>query len=139
MSQRSLEPEVVRSMFQKAEEKLRSAENSLASDFFDDASSRAYYAAFHAVTAVLGSKGLSYASHGQTIGAFNREIVKAGILEPGAFRKIQRLFADRQTGDYDASSSITAEQAAHDIEDARWLVEKCQDIIGESVKENGGS
>ncbi len=129
MSSRRIEPEVIDAMFRKAGNKLLSARTSLESEFFDDGSSRAYYSAYHAVCAVLGSRGLSYSSHGQTMGAFNREFVKMGVLESDAFRRLQRLFANRQTGDYDASSTISKDQAARDIAGAEWIIERCREIV----------
>jgi hypothetical protein len=38
--------------------------------------SRAYYVAFHAVSAVLLSGGETYSRHGQVLGAFNRAFAK---------------------------------------------------------------
>lgn len=130
MNAPGLEPSVVQAMLDKAQAKLASAQVSFGAGFFDDASSRAYYAAFHAITAALGVRGLNYSSHGQTMGAFNREFVKNGHLEPQAFRRLQRLFANRQAGDYDASISIDQEQAAQDLADARWLLEQCEALLG---------
>ena len=40
--------------------------------------SRAYYAAFHAVSAALLSRGETYSRHGQVLGAFNRAFVHTG-------------------------------------------------------------
>ena len=65
----------------------------------------------------------------QVIGAFNREFVKTGLLEAEAFRKLQRLFADRHVGDYDASSSIDEERATRAVDDARWLLERCAALL----------
>ena len=45
--------EELRAILAVAEEKLRSARHSLAGGYCADAASRAYYAAFHAITAVL--------------------------------------------------------------------------------------
>lgn len=119
-------------MLDKATGKLASAQLCFDAGFFDDASSRAYYAAFHAITAALDVRGKNTSSHGQTMGAFNREFVKNGPLEPQAFRRLQRLFANRQAGDYDASVSIESAQAAEDIDDARWLVEQCTLLVTDS-------
>jgi len=73
----------LKAIMAKAEEKLASAERELAAGFPGEASSRAYYAAFHAITAVLATRGLSFFSHTQTIGAFNREFVN------GTFKNMQ--------------------------------------------------
>jgi len=119
-----------------ARRKLDGARSALENGFFEDASSRAYYAAFHAATAALATRGFSYSSHGQVIGAFNREFVHSGTLPPDAFAKLQRLFADRQVGDYSASRTISRETAERGIKDAEWLIEAITDL-GENNQSSG--
>ena len=113
-----------------ARRKLDGARSALDSGFFEDAVSRAYYAAFHAVTAALATRELSYSSHGQVIGAFNREFIHAGNLSPEAFTRLQRLFANRQVGDYSASRTISRETAERGIADASWILDAVDEIVG---------
>ena len=63
-----------------ADEKLRAARLLIAGGAWGDASSRAYYAAFHAVSAALLSRGETYSRHGQVLGAFNKSFVHTGLL-----------------------------------------------------------
>ena len=112
-----------------ARRKLEGARSALDNGFFEDASSRAYYAAFHAATAALASRGLSYSSHGQVIGAFNREFVHSSLLPPEAFAMLQRLFADRQVGDYSASRAISRETAERGIADAAWILDAVRALL----------
>jgi uncharacterized protein (UPF0332 family) len=65
-------------MIEKAQSKLRAADVLLEAGSWSDAGSRAYYAAFHAITAVLLSAGETYSSHSQVIGMFNKNYVHAG-------------------------------------------------------------
>ena len=83
----------------KAEDKLKTARLDFSNGQYDDAVSRAYYAVYHMLTAVLFRHGQVYSSHAQTIGAFNREFIKTGIFPKEFTRQIQGLFADRQAGD----------------------------------------
>jgi uncharacterized protein (UPF0332 family) len=108
----------IRQMLLKARRKLAAAKRSLDAQDSDDASSRAYYAAFHAVSAVLWRRGLTYSSHAQTLGAFNRECVASGEFPKEFTRILARLFDDRQLGDYDAAHSIERETAERDVADA---------------------
>ena len=78
-------------LFAKSSRTLDAARAVIEGGFYDDASSRAYYAAFHAVSAALAGRGLFFTSHGQVIGAFNREFVKTGLSPAEAFQKIRRL------------------------------------------------
>lgn len=122
-------PEVIKAMLNKADEKLRSAVRDYEDGFYGDASSRAYYAAFHAISAALSFHGFTFSSHAQTLGAFNREFIKKGCFPPESFRKVQRLFEDRQVADYDWNISIEAETAEKDLSDAKWLVFACRDYL----------
>ena len=107
----------------KAENKIKTADFNFSAGQYDDAVSRAYYAVFHALTACLLSKGLSFSSHSQVIGAFNREFIKSGTF-PKAFSKdIQILFDDRQSGDYDILTPIDEQMAATDIKRAKTIVD----------------
>ena len=112
-------------LIQVAERKLASARHSLAGGFYDDAASRAYYSAFHAISAALAAKGLAFSSHSQTLGAFNREFILTGEFPSVRFRDIQRLFDDRQTGDYGVLT-IDEEGAKRDIEIAATLLDACK-------------
>ena len=131
-------PDALKAMIKKAEEKLEVAKNDFELGYFGDAASRAYYAVFHAISAVLAVKGLTFTSHAQTIGAFNREFIKEKIFPPDTYRKIQRLFDDRQMADYDWHLTLNKELAEQDIIDAKWLVNACcnylEDCTGLSFK-----
>ncbi len=129
MSSKNLPPELLRAFLNKANDKLTAARTMLENGLFDDASSRAYYAAFHAVTAVLGTRGLSFSSHGQTIGAFNKEFVRNGSFDPSCFRTIQRLFKNRQVGDYEVIKHLDRSTAEQDVKDAESIVTICREYL----------
>jgi uncharacterized protein (UPF0332 family) len=126
------DPAVLKAMLEKADEKLQAAQRELMAGFHGESASRAYYAVFHAVCAVLAGRGLSFSSHSQAIGAFNRELVKTGIFPADTARKIQRLFEDRQTADYDWSIHVDEATAIEDVRDAEWLVNACRDHLGQT-------
>jgi uncharacterized protein (UPF0332 family) len=102
-------------LLKKASEKLETAKIMFDNARYDDAVSRAYYAAFHAMTAALLSRDLSYSSHGQVIGAFNREFIKVGIFPKEYVAVVQALFDDRQIGDYGIFIKISKSTACEHI------------------------
>ena len=118
--------EMLRGIMAKAEQKLSRAERDLADGFPDDAVSRAYYAAYHGITAVLATKGLSFSSHRQAIGAFNREFIKTGMFPPDSSRQLRSLFEDRQIGDYEWSRKVDGQTADDDVAAAKTLVAACR-------------
>ncbi|MBW8003713.1 MAG: HEPN domain-containing protein, partial [Planctomycetes bacterium] len=113
-------PDVLYAMLARRDLKARS---------FGDAASRSYYAVFHALSAMIATRGLTYSSHSQTIGAFNREFVKTGVFVPETSRKQQRLFEDRQIADYDWKRHVDEETACEDVTDAACTIDKCRRYV----------
>jgi len=94
MSERKAEPAVLKAMMEKAEEKLHAAQREFKEGFYGEAASRAYYAVFHAICAVLAERGLSFSSHSKAIGAFNREFIRLvffPLTQPGRFSDYLRI------------------------------------------------
>ena len=125
MSKYNPSDEVLIAMINKAKEKLNVAKREYDMKYYNEVSSRAYYAVFHSISAILAEKGLTFKSHSQTIGAFNRDFVKTKIFPSNTFRKIQRLFDNRQMSDYDWNSSFDEEEAGTDINDAELIINNC--------------
>ncbi|MBM4047336.1 MAG: HEPN domain-containing protein [Planctomycetes bacterium] len=119
-------PSHIQSVLDLADEKLKSARILLEAGQWRDAASRAYYCAFHAVTAVLLSKGLSFSSHGQTLGAFNREFVKTGLFPREYGARLGKMERDRQAGDYRATSPIADTVAKEDVAMAADVLAACR-------------
>jgi uncharacterized protein (UPF0332 family) len=99
----------------KAESKLKTARIDSSSGQYEDSISRSYYCAFLSISALLLSKDLSFSSHNQTIGNFNKEFVKTGIFTKDYTETLQSLFEDRQSSDYDALTTFTEENANEDM------------------------
>lgn len=108
----------VTGLLDHARSKLRAARLLLEGGAWGDAASRAYYGAFHAVSAALLSLGQSYSSHAQVLGAFNREFVRTGKVPLDFTRVLTRLFEDRQTGDYEFVTGVSETEARRDLDDA---------------------
>jgi len=133
MNQHQATPQALRAMLKKAQQKLAAASKDMEFGFFGEASSRAYYAAFHAVSAVLAHHGLAFSSHAQTLAAFNREFVRTAVFPSDTFRKLQRLFEDRQLADYDWTRDIDKKTAQKNLDDAQWLVDACTEYLEKAL------
>lgn len=121
--------EECRVILEKADSKLKTARIDFNAGQFDDSVSRSYYSVFHALTACLLQKGLSFSSHSQVIGAFNREFIKSGTFPPNFSKDIQALFDDRQSGDYDVYSPISRETAELDLERAEKILDSAREFL----------
>ncbi len=116
-----------------ARSKLEAAALLQASGMHGDAASRAYYAAFHAVSALHLAAGNSFSSHAQVIGRFNKDFVRSGLFAARFTRILTRLFEDRQLGDYEAAAEIGPTQAAQDVADAQALVDAICVHLGQDI------
>jgi len=103
---------------------------------YDDAVSRAYYAVFHSLTAALLSKGLSFSSHGQVIGAFNREFIKTNVFPKEFSAVIQTLFDDRQIGDYGIFIKTKKNTALDHLDKAEQLVTAIREFLKIKIKKH---
>lgn len=118
----STDREVFSEMYNKAINKLETSRILLDNNRFDDSVSRAYYAAFHIISALLLSKDLVFSSHSQLIGAFNREFIKSGILPADMAEKTRNLFKLRQSGDYSINPDIDRIIAERSYSDATYII-----------------
>jgi uncharacterized protein (UPF0332 family) len=85
---------------------LSAARRELAAGDYALAVNRAYYALFYAVSALLLEEGHKFTKHSGVRAAFNREIIKSGRLPKPQGELYNRLFRDRQKGDYVAFSEF---------------------------------
>lgn len=120
-------------MIEKAFRSIAAAYRNIEEGDYDFASSRAYYASFYAMEAVLLTKELSYSKHAGVISAFNQHFVKTDIFPKEFSKSIARLFRERQTGDYDFDLSIDEKDAK---EDAR-IAEKIVNAIVKHLEQEG--
>ena len=85
---------------QKADDAFGSAKLELAEGHNSFAVNRLYYCCFYAVTALLLKDGKQFARHSAVMSEFNRNYVKTGRVDAVWSRFYQKLFDDRQEGDY---------------------------------------
>jgi hypothetical protein len=75
----------------------------------DSAASRAYYAVFHALTAMFALRNESFSKHSAIRAALHRDLVQPGILTEQNGRDYDFLMDLRETGDYGGVSGVTSE------------------------------
>lgn len=114
---------LIKGYLEKAGEKLKVASSLLEDGAYDDAVSRAYYAAFHAATAVLLTEGLAAETHRGLLNMFGLHFVKTGKIEKKYGKYLANLKDDRESGDYEAFSAI-------DKETAETAVSEATDFLG---------
>ncbi|MCB1158633.1 MAG: HEPN domain-containing protein [Leptospiraceae bacterium] len=113
----------------KAEAKLYAGKTNFQYSQYDDAVSRAYYSVYHAICSALLTKELSFSSHNQTLGSFNKEFINTGIFPKAFGKKIYKLFEIREEGDYDIDSDINKTLAEESIISAEEILNSIQAYI----------
>jgi uncharacterized protein (UPF0332 family) len=96
--------------WQRALRTLQSAKQLAESDP-DSAASRAYYAAFHALTALFALRGQTFSKHAAIRAALHRDLVQAGLLDAALGRDYDFLMDLREAGDYGGLTQVTTESA----------------------------
>jgi uncharacterized protein (UPF0332 family) len=108
----------------RAEQALRAARALLGLALNADATSRAYYAAFHIVRALLLTRGVEPKTHAGAIHLLNVEFVREGRLPSSHNRLLAGLQRSRELADYDSAVTFSQEDAAAELADAeRFVVE----------------
>ena len=120
--------EFVRSQWAKAGRALAAAEAIVETDP-DSAASRAYYAAFHAVTAVLASRGLSFTKHTAVRAALHRDLIQAQLLPTELGRDYDFLLDLRETADYGGVAEATRASAVLAIEKTKVILTALEPLL----------
>jgi uncharacterized protein (UPF0332 family) len=95
----------------------------IAEDDPDSAASRAFYAAFHAVTAVFSLEGREFRKHSALRAALHRDLIKTGRWPERLGVAYDFLMEMRETGDYGGPARVTAEDAKKAVDLAQNLID----------------
>ena len=114
--------DIITAYMEKAEQKLAVARKLLASSDYDDAVSRAYYAAFHAVRALLLTAGQNPTTHHGAVTLFNLLFIKTGKFDRELGRFFTNLKDDRETADYELFANVDHALAETAIMEAARLI-----------------
>jgi uncharacterized protein (UPF0332 family) len=120
--------EFIRSQWTKAMRSLAAAEATLDTDP-DSAASRAYYAAFHGVTATLAGRGMEFTKHTAARAALHRDLIQSGALSVDLGRDYDFLLDLRETADYGGVAEASLASPTKAIEKARTILAALQPLL----------
>jgi len=110
----------------KAGSNLESAQMLFDNGMYDSAVSSSYYAIFHAVSALLASKGMEFSKHKTVINKYNEEFIHTGLISSISFRSLTALFRLRLDCEYDPMVFIGEDGAKEALRLAQVAI---QDIL----------
>lgn len=119
----------------RAQRALRTAEHLL--DYGDSvaAGSRAYYAVFDAMRAVLQESGIDYTKikthHGLML-SFEQNVVRPGKLDRDVAAAILKAAELRRVSDYEPEIDVAPEEARNTLDTIRSFIEACAKLIGDA-------
>ena len=111
----------------RARDDLAAAAVLLNEGFPPQATSRAYFAAFHSAEAALLALEETRGKHSAVISAFGRLVIKGGGFDPDVGRIVSRLFVARGEADY--AGTTTREEAESALADAERFVGAVEEWI----------
>lgn len=118
-----------------AKEDLETALDNLKANHLRAANNRAYYAIYHAVTAVLALKQIAFKRHKDTIGYFNKEYIKTEIFPKELGHRISAAEEIRHDSDYDEFYIASKEETEKQIACAEELIK----LVEKYISSTGGN
>ncbi len=113
---------------EKAGQSLDSARAEHAAGRLSFAVNRCYYACFYAASAVFIGRGVRFVKHSGVRSAFHKELAQSGEISREQARLYDRLFSDRQEGDYVDFVEFSPAEVVVDIDAADKLVTRLREL-----------
>lgn len=95
---------------------------------------RLYYACFYAVSALLLTKKLSSAKHTGVRSLFHQNFVKVGTVSMELGQLYDKLYDNRQKGDYVDLVRFKIEEVSSWYNEAKQFVDVIEDLIKKEIK-----
>ena len=114
---------------QRAREALDEASLLLERNHVNTFVNRVYYACFYSVTALLLTRDLSSAKHSGVRSMFHQHFVKNGLINIELGQTFDKLFDNRQKGDYADMVRFEKEMVQGWLDEARRFVEAVEKVI----------
>lgn len=113
---------IINEYIKVAEEKFKAAKILFENEMFDDSVSRAYYAVFHCVQAMLLSLGISAESHSGAKNLFGHHFVKTGKIDTKFAKYLKELKDERESGDYGVLTELSEEDAKNALTETEEFI-----------------
>ncbi len=118
--------------FQRANRTLSSARLLSDSDP-DSAASRAYYAAFHAITSLFALRDKRYSKHTAIRAAVHKELILADEWDEELGKAYDFLLDAREKGDYGGTNQVSISTAEIAIDRAQMIIDAVKKTCPELI------
>jgi len=110
---------LIRYRLERSREALDDAETLLSDNRLHAAVNRMYYCMFYAAVALLKTKDLASSKHSGVRAMFNQYFVKTGVVPKEIGKFYEKIFNERQEGDYIDFTEFTPESVKYILRTAR--------------------
>jgi uncharacterized protein (UPF0332 family) len=114
---------------EQADEALQAGKLLLEAKMCRQSVSRAYYAMFYSVLALLAFRSLGTSKHSGVLAIFDREFVKEGIFEKERSKEFHELFDLRQRADYREMFEVSRERAEEALAAADRFISQIRQFL----------
>ncbi len=116
-------------LLKKAHTALAAARRDIEAEAPDQAIARAYYAAFHAATAILHEQNVHARTHTGIQQKFYKTFIEPGMLDINLSRIFVALFQSRQEADYAFEAGFTTDNARDAVENAAFFLDSIEEYL----------
>ncbi len=113
---------------------LKAARILLAAEEYKGANNRAYYAIFHAISAIHALDGNAFKRHKDAIANFNRDYIKTEIFPRDLGRKIGEAEEIRHASDYDDFYIASREESERQVVVADEFIQQVEKYCMEQIE-----
>lgn len=125
--------DLARYRLETAKSDLRSAKLLLEAEEYRGANNRAYYAIYHAISAVHALAGKAYKRHKDALSNFNKDYIHSEVFPRTYGRRIADAEEIRHASDYDDFYVATKSEVEKQIETAIELTELVEKYCEENI------
>lgn len=118
-----------KSRLMHANDCLKEAKILLNADEYRGTANRAYYAAFHAMRAVLILDNFDSKKHSGIIAKFRELYLKTELFDKEMSNEISSLFRVRSASDYDDFYIVSKQEAVEQLQNAEHIVNTVSDYL----------
>lgn len=125
--------DLARYRLETAKSDLRSAKLLLEAEEYRGANNRAYYAIYHAISAVHALAGKAYKRHKDALSNFNKDYIHSEVFPKTYGRRIADAEEIRHASDYDDFYVATKSEVEKQIDTAMELTELVEKYCEENM------
>ena len=125
--------DLARYRIETAKSDLRSAKLLLDAGEYRGANNRAYYAIYHAVSAVHALAGKAYKRHKDALSNFNKDYIHTEVFPRTFGRRIAQAEEIRHASDYDDFYVAVKSETVEQVENARTFFEHVKEYLESQI------